>query len=141
MNAERLRPQRLRHTALVWLLLALAVGPWLARMHQVVHGHSGLQRFQQAQIAATVGSDMAASDATAVRHPALWALFAHHGTLDCQALDQLAHGQAPLHVAPWLLPAATYLIPAAQLLGAAPTLFSRLFNARAPPTDAMAGVR
>lgn len=141
MNAERLRPQRLRHAALVWLLLALAVGPWLARMHQVVHGHSGLQRFQQAQMAATVGIDTATLRAAVVRHPAVWALFAHHGTLDCQALDQLAHGQAPLHVAPWVLPAATYLIPAAQFWGAALALFSRLFNARAPPADVMAGVR
>ncbi|MEG2999716.1 MAG: hypothetical protein RR855_04120 [Comamonas sp.] len=88
-----------------WLLLALLVAPLVARMHQVVHmpgmGTGAAAAVSAAWLpqAAAASNGEAASQSVA---PAVQALFGHHGSLDCQALDQLAHGQAPLFDLPWL---------------------------------------
>ena len=88
-----------------WLLLALLVAPPVARMHQVVHVPGAGMGAATAVSAAWLPQGAAASNGEAASHsvaPAVLALFGHHGSLDCQALDQLAHGQAPLFDLPWL---------------------------------------
>lgn len=88
-----------------WLLLALLVAPLVARMHQVVHV-PGMGTGAAAAVSAALQPQAAAAlPGEAAPHSvasAVLALFGHHGSLDCQALDQLAHGQAPLFDLPWL---------------------------------------
>ena len=89
--------QPLRRWLAVWLLLALCLAPLVARMHQVVHiPGAGL-----APAVATAVPALPAVSPDGVGHT-VQALFGHHGSLDCQALDQLAHGQAPLASFVWL---------------------------------------
>ena len=89
--------QPLRRWLAVWLLLALCLAPLVARMHQVVHiPGAGL-----APAVATTAPSLPAVSPGGVGHT-VQALFGHHGSLDCQALDQLAHGQAPLASFVWL---------------------------------------
>lgn len=89
--------QPLRRWLAVWLLLALCLAPLVARMHQVVHvpGAGG------APAAAVAAPSSSAVSRDGVSQT-VQALFGHHGSLDCQALDQLAHGQAPFAYLPWL---------------------------------------
>ena len=87
----------LRRWLAVWLLLALCLAPLVARMHQVVHiPGAGL-----APAVATAVPALPAVSPDGVGHT-VQALFGHHGSLDCQALDQLAHGQAPFFHLLWL---------------------------------------
>lgn len=129
----------LRRWLTAWLLLALVAAPLLARMHQVVHmpglgagsapAVSAVSAGWQLSAAATQpGNAAPQSQATAVQ-----ALFGHHGSLDCQALDQLAHGQAPFFHLLWLpLSWAAAQSPAAPLqLRATPRWWAPL--ARGPP--------
>lgn len=93
-----------------WLLLALLVAPLVARMHQVVHvpgaGMGGATAVSAAWLPqAAAAPNGVTPNGVAATHSvasAVLALFGHHGSLDCQALDQLAHGQAPLFHLPWL---------------------------------------
>lgn len=85
----------------VWcLLLALAVAPLLARMHQVLHVPV---QVHSAGFTAPPGVGVVGLGAVAATEEpsTAKALFAHHASLDCQALDQLAHGQATLYDVPW----------------------------------------
>lgn len=89
----------------VWLLLALVAAPLLARMHQVVHmpqlGAGAPPAVTAAWQPSSV-TELSGDAAPQSLAPAVQALFAHHGSLDCQALDQLAHGQAPFFHLLWL---------------------------------------
>lgn len=133
---------RLRRWLTAWLLLALVAAPLLARMHQVVH-MPGLgagaapavsaitavsAEWQLSAAATQPGNAAPQSQALAVQ-----ALFGHHGSLDCQALDQLAHGQAPFFHLLWLpLSWAAAQSPAAPLqVRASPRWWAPL--ARGPP--------
>lgn len=87
----------LRRWLAVWLLLALCLAPLVARMHQVVH----VPGAGVAPAAATAAPSLSAPSRDGVSQT-VQSLFGHHGSLDCQALDQLAHGQAPLAYLPWL---------------------------------------
>ncbi|MEG2050472.1 MAG: hypothetical protein RR100_26755, partial [Comamonas sp.] len=100
----------LRRWLTAWLLLALLVAPLVARMHQVVHmpgmGTGAAAAVSAAWLpqaaAAQSGTPQNGEAASQSVAPAVLALFGHHGSLECQALDQLAHGQAPLFHLPWL---------------------------------------
>lgn len=121
-------PQWRRRLALAWLLLGLVLAPALGRMHQVLHGPGS-----GAPPAHVHGHDEAkAPHALDVLH----ALFAGHGSADCQVLDQqtlvgavLAHAQAPVQTQPQP--------PLASAPAAAPgTRRPAPFHARAPPLSA-----
>lgn len=124
--SERVRSGRA--CLLLWLLLSLCMAPWLARMHQVVHATPALV----AQAAAT---------AQAAANPAVHAggvggvqaLFGHHASLDCQALDQLAHGQAPQPAFIWQPPTWGAAAPVAAVASAPPALRWWSPIARGPP--------
>lgn len=118
-------PARVRGFALGWLLLALVLAPALGRVHQIVHGlgTGGAQR----------GVLHAGAPGCSQTLDTLHALFAGHGSADCQVLDQLTlGGPAP---APLLALAQTAPQPAPAFAFAAAPLPRRAapFQARAPP--------
>lgn len=146
---QRMRVQPQRWSAGAWLLavwmLVIALGPLLARMHQIVHLPQPVAVQQQL---AGQGAGLV-SRATSPLAPnalapqsgwahALWAMFAHHHSLDCQALDQLAHAQAPG------TPSMVWLAAALPLFLAQPPApwvwLSRpwVWTARGPPADFIA---
>lgn len=120
----------------VWLLLALVAAPLLARMHQVLHMPqlgAGAPPAVTAAWQPSFATDQSGDAAPQSLAPAVQALFGHHGSLDCQALDQLAHGQAPFFHLLWLpLSWAAAQTPAAPLqVRASPRWWAPL--ARGPP--------
>lgn len=132
----------LRRWLTAWLLLALVAAPLLARMHQVVHmpglgaGAAPAVSAVTAVSAAWQLSAAAAQPGNAAPQslaPAVQALFGHHGSLDCQALDQLAHGQAPFFHLLWLPMswAAAQSLTATLQLQSSPRWWAPL--ARGPP--------
>ncbi len=105
-----------RRLGALWLVLALALAPALGRMHRVLH------------LPAALGVSAAAAHSHG-----LGALFAGHSPADCQLLDQLAQGGAPVAEWPALAAAPTPACPPAP---AAQPLLPRAalpFHARAPP--------
>lgn len=114
----------------LWLLLALCVAPLLSRMHQVLHVPQVLA-LVAAPDAAAVGP--VSPEAHGRLAGAVQALFTHHGALDCQALDQLAHGQAPLHTVPWQPVHMGAAAPCLPLAAGVLSSTDRCFDARAPP--------
>ncbi|WP_313075218.1 hypothetical protein [Melaminivora sp.] len=116
---------RVRRFALGWLLLALVLAPALGRVHQIVHGLGTTS----AELAANAGAHSPASRALDMLH----ALFAGHGSADCQVLDQQTLGgptPAPLLALAHAAPQAT---PAASLAAAPVARRTAPFQARAPP--------
>jgi len=119
---------RARRCALGWLLLALVLAPALGRMHQIVHG-LGTGGAQATAHTSAHGSAGRALDT-------LHALFAGHGSADCQVLDQQTLGgpaPAPLLA---LAHAAPQPAPAAPLAAAPAPRRAAPFQARAPPNAA-----
>ncbi|MGD9774774.1 hypothetical protein [Diaphorobacter sp.] len=121
-----------RRLALAWLLLALALAPTLGRMHQVLHLPGG-------QWQANAWAHGLEEHGAGVGHhvlDTLHALFASHGTADCQTLDQQTLvGVAPGHAhALGLQPLRTLFFKA---LARAPFMREAAsFHARAPPLSA-----
>ncbi|WP_370682430.1 hypothetical protein [Comamonas sp. GB3 AK4-5] len=121
------RTQPWRRAAGIWLLvvwmLAIGLGPLLARMHQIVHPAQpvAVQLQQAGQGVGLARSESLQPQSSLAPPPGSWAhalgaMFAHHHSLDCQALDQLAHAQAPGTVAMLWLSAALPLFLAPPLL-------------------------
>ena len=112
----------------LWLLLSLCTAPWLARTHQVVHAPQAVVAGGQ-----SAPSGVAFTAAPTGLAQAVLALFGHHAHLDCQALDQLAHGQAPHTAFTWQAPTWGQAPPQAQPVAAAPLQRCWRVLARGPP--------
>lgn len=123
-----------------YLVLALVVAPLLARMHQVLHvpGHVTAHAHSTAIIGSHSGQALAATADASLNvdsTSATQALFAHHASLDCQALDQLAQGQATLLDLPWQAASGAATSPVAWPELAVHCLRRSAPVARGPPGD------
>lgn len=139
-----------RRAAAVWLLafslLAVGLGPLLARMHQILHPPQSVAL--QLQQAGQGGASLFAKEFRQPLHSvapqagtwahALWAMFSHHHSLDCQSLDQLAHAQAPGAVSMLWLSAALPLFLAPPPAPWRCVLQPWGWTARGPPTSSIA---
>lgn len=124
------QPTLRRRVGLAWLLLALLLAPMLGRMHQVLHVPGASQG---ALPAAHPAAGELAHDAGRHATDLLHALFAGHGTADCQVLDQstqLGSGSGPAGVAAQVL---AQTAPAAPAASAPAARRFAAFRARAPP--------
>lgn len=114
---RRLSPARVQaRWAWAWLWLALVLAPSLGQMHRVLH------------LPASLGWAAPGGHAHG-----LAALFAGHSPADCEQLDQLTQGSAPLWLASALLGAAVQGAPGPVPRPAPCAGTARAFDARAPP--------
>lgn len=138
MHAGGGRARLDRYGLMLWLLLALVLGPLLGQMHRVVHA-TGLHAVQAgtAGLATADGCKAASADAGAagcVPHSWVHALFGGHGPAECQLLDQLNHSYAgPPTVACFEPVAPEGALPLPHAQAAPDHLPAAFFDARAPP--------
>lgn len=115
------------HAALVWLVLALAWVPTIARLHQIAHAQP------LAQIHAGHGA-LAVVEHASVHAPGMLGGFlSSHSLVDCLLLDQLALGDTLHSAAPALLPSLPALAPVATHAERVLARHVALFQARGPP--------
>lgn len=122
-----------RYGLVLWLVLALVLGPMLGQMHRVVHT-TGLHAVQ-ASIAGLANADgCKAASADCTQHPWVHALFGGHGPAECQLLDQLNHSYAgPPAVASFEPVAPEGALPLLYAQAAPRPVPAAFFDARAPP--------